>query len=239
MTKTSKVALLVSLGAVLAVGGTTTANAASKKAKVLSTVKIAQTNYHGKKGNIYSSAKLTKVRYRMGKYKYTTWHATERATIKKDGKKASLTYVKAGAKKGWIYSKYLTKGKAPVNRAKQKATQLKNDISNFNRIAMASPSFDLCSGDSVDYSDIGTEISLHSSYYYDNCDNSDRINDKKALLSFYNLFKGRFSSTQNTNLAVMATQLKNTSMADNDEGTASSALADFGAELGDLVSGLN
>lgn len=235
MTKTSKAVLLVSLGAVLAVGGATTANAASKKTKVLSTVNIAQINYHGKKGNIYSSAKLTKVRYRMDKYKYTTWHATKRATIKKNGKMASLTYVKAGVKKGWIYSKYLTKGKAPVNRAKQKVTQLENDISNFNRIAMASSSFDLRSGDFVDYSDMGTEISLHSSYYYDN---SNRIDDKTALLSFYSLFKGRFSSTQNTNLAAMATQLKNTSMADNDEGTASSTLADFGAELGDLVSGL-
>lgn len=94
-------------------------DASTTGVKVMSTAKISKTITHGRKGNVYSDAKLTKRYYQMKKYKHTTWYATKRATIKKDGKLSSLTYIKSGKRKGWIYSKYLIAGKAPkrVSRA--------------------------------------------------------------------------------------------------------------------------
>lgn len=79
---------------------TTTADATSKKVKVISTTHVAKKAYHGKKGYIYSSAKLTHKKYNMKKYKHTTWYRFKKANIKKTGKKrASLTYINAGKKR--------------------------------------------------------------------------------------------------------------------------------------------
>ena len=61
---------------------------------------MAKKAYHGKKGYIYSSAKLTHKKYNMKKYKHTTWYRFKKANIKKTGKKrASLTYINAGKKR--------------------------------------------------------------------------------------------------------------------------------------------
>jgi len=210
-----------------------TANAKTKKAKVLSTTKIAKAAYHGKHGNVYSSAKLTKVRYRMAKYKHTTWYGTKHALVKKNGKKVSLTYIKAGSKKGWIYSKYLNVGRVSVKKDKAKtplrkgktgsrAKRFANDLSTIKRIAISGSSMlqDQINGVSTDpgngYSSLAENIrGFANEYYLDDYDVAK--NDKSALLSIYDLLKKRLpgTSTQKANLESMAKKVSDS----EDEGT--------------------
>jgi len=121
-------------------GRSITAKAMMNEATVVSTKKITKRTYHGKKGNIYSSAKLTNLRYKMKKHTHTTWTATKQAVVKRNGKQAVLSYIKAGSKKGWIYSKYLITGKAPTKKA-TRATKIlstnnpKKYVAAYNRFS--------------------------------------------------------------------------------------------------------
>ncbi|CAJ1225259.1 hypothetical protein [Lactiplantibacillus xiangfangensis] len=227
-----KAGLMLVLGlALVAPSLTTTADASSKKVKVISTTKVAKKAYHGKKGYIYSSAKLTKKKYNMKKYKYTTWYRSKKAKIKKSGKKSSLTYIKAGKKKGWIYSKYLTAGKAPINKKKI----LKNDLTAYNR-AMMSASPELQSNlqelSPNDYYAMGL---LLNDYYYEK---EDAAQDKGAILKTYKIFKGRFSKSQNKNLAAMAKDVSGFHFTKSNQEMSARKLATFGTALGKLIEDL-
>jgi len=119
MKKLFKASLIAALSFVLVAPSLTTPASAKSKVKIISTSKVAHKTYHGKKGNIYSSAKLTHRKYKMSKYRYTTWTATKKAVIKNHGKKATLAYIKSGNKAGWIYKSNLRAGKAPFNKQKR------------------------------------------------------------------------------------------------------------------------
>lgn len=114
MKKFVKVSLLGLVGVAMVVPTMTTPADAAGKVKVLSTKKVAKQAYHGTKGNLYSSAKLTHRKYQLKKYQYTTWYSYKKSVIKQNGKKRTYYYVKAGKKAGWIYSKSLQAGKAPA-----------------------------------------------------------------------------------------------------------------------------
>lgn len=233
MNKIGKLTLGLGVGAVMVLGlAPTTANA-KVKAKILSTTPISRTTYHARRGNIYSSAKLTKVRYHMTKYRYTTWHATKRATVKKHGKKAKLTYIKAGSKKGWIYSKYLKKGKAPVNKAKVMA----NDLSGAKRISLAaSSSFQSRVGIAEDYFDLAGALSgRFASYPWD--DLAQKKMDKAALLKIYDLLHKRLpgTATQKADLKAMATTVRNAPVVEDSAAPSTTQVKVFAQAFTNLI----
>lgn len=234
MQKTGKMIIAIGLGLVITLGLTTIPASAAAKTRVLSTTRITRTAYHGRQGNIYSSAKLTKVRYHLNKYQHTTWYATKRATVKKHGKKASLTYITAGAKKGWIYSKYLAIGKAPVNKAKIMA----NDISSVKRICLTASSRmqqEMSYADS--YYGIGSGIANAASYYELWLSVPEKQADRDALVNIYQLLKNRLpmTATQKVNMNVMAAAVENTSATDDGEDTSSQQYATLANSLSDLL----
>jgi len=236
MKKFVKISLMLALGLALIIPGMTTPADAASKVKVLSTTKIAKQAYHGKKGYIYSSAKLTRKTHKMKNYRYTTWYGTKKAIIKKTGKKrASLTYIKAGKKKGWIYSKYLTAGKAPINKNKN----LKDDIAKFNRAAMlGSSGFQYFVNFSAkNYNDLGGSLGYGGQGQYGGS-TKDMTMTRKALLGIYDTFKGRFSKIQNTNLDAMANNLANFSISSDDD-LASEKLNSFAETLKNLIQSLD
>lgn len=243
MKKWFKAGLMMALGLALVIpSATTSANAASKKVTIVSTKTIAQTAYHGKKGYIYSSAKLTKKSHHMTNYKYTTWYGTKKATIKKSGKKSSLTYITSGKKHGWIYSKYLTVGKAPINKAKLR----QNDIVAYNRAVMFASSgvqevakASLTStyksvGDNLSYAWGGDWYSYSSSVEI-----STTKMDQASLLKVYNIFKGRFTTSQNANLATMAADLDKQQVTTDSIDLIRSKMGNLAGTLGDLLSNLD
>ena len=91
---------------------------ASKKlsaAKPQSYKTTAKKTVHFQKGALYSSAKLTKIKANMAKYKHTTFYTSKQAkVVKANHKKAVYVYVKSanGKTKGWVWSGYAKKGKA-------------------------------------------------------------------------------------------------------------------------------
>jgi len=236
MRKFVKAGLMLVLGLTLVAPGMTTPANAASKVKVVSTSKIAKKAYHGKKGYIYSSAKLTKKKHNMKNYKYTTWYGTKKATIKRAGKKrASLTYIKTGKKKGWIYSKYLTAGKAPINKNKK----LKDDIASFNRAAMLGDSgFQYFVNFSAkNYEELGNSLGYDGLGQY-NGSTEELTMTRKALLGIYDIFKGRFSKIQNANLKAMANDLENFSIS-SDNDLASEKLRSFAETLENLIQSLD
>lgn len=89
---------------------------AKPAAKVISNRKITRQIVHTIKGNIYASAKLTKIKHYANHYRYTTFYRTRQArVIKSNGKTAIYQYIKtpSGKTKGWIWHGYLKKGQAP------------------------------------------------------------------------------------------------------------------------------
>jgi len=176
----------------------------------------------------------------MKNYKYTTWYGTKKATIKKAGKKrASLTYIKAGKKKGWIYSKYLTAGKAPINKNKLR----QNDIVKYNRALMSASEWtqrDCQASLNDSYGDIGSKLGYdYPSPNYVSDSVNEVTKDKKALLNIYAIFKGRFTATQNTNLNAMANQLENEQVTEGNSDTVYTQMGNFASTLGDLMANLD
>jgi len=230
MKKFVKASVLATLSLALVVPAATTSASAKSRVKVISTTSVASQAYHGKKGNIYTSAKLSKRHYVMKHYKYTTWYVTKQAVIKNNGKKGTLAYIKAGNKSGWIYKKYLTAGKAPVNKAKI----LANDSVSFNR-AMMSASTQLqdgAVGPYDGYKDMGGRLQAGFEYG----DEVDEIKmDRTALLKVYNLFEGRFSKSQNADLAAMANQLENWQVTEDNWQLSVTKMETFGSTLGSLI----
>ena len=233
MKKIVKASALAALSLALVVPAETTSASAKSRVKVISTTNVAKRAYHGKKGNIYTSAKLSKRHYVMKHYKYTTWYMTKKAVIKNKGKKGTLAYIKAGNKSGWIYKKYLTAGKAPVNKAKI----LENDSISFNRAMLSASSQlqDEATGSYDGYKDMGSRLTY--GYVYGN--EVDEIKmDRTALLKVYKLFKGRFNKSQNADLAAMASQIKNLQVTEDNWQLARTKMATFGATLGNLIESL-
>ncbi|WP_260339778.1 CAP domain-containing protein [Levilactobacillus parabrevis] len=93
---------------------------AKKTVKVFATKKLAKKAVHVKKGNIYASAKLTKVTHNAKNYKHTTFYRTKQVkVVKTTGKKAVYQYIQTsnGKVKGWIWHGFLKNGKAPKAKA--------------------------------------------------------------------------------------------------------------------------
>ncbi|WP_203640330.1 hypothetical protein [Levilactobacillus andaensis] len=233
MKKFVKASVLATLSLALVVPAATTSASAKSRVKVISTTSVASQAYHGKKGNIYTSAKLSKRHYVMKHYKYTTWYVTKQAVIKNNGKKGTLAYIKAGNKSGWIYKKYLTAGKAPVNKAKMIA----NDSVSFSRAMMSASSGlqDHSIGTYDSYEDLGGQ--LMSPYSYGSGADENKM-DRTALLKVYNLFKGRFSKSQNADLAAMADKLEALQITGDNEDLAVTSVINFGNTLGSLIQSL-
>lgn len=235
MQKWVKMSLVVAMGATMTVAGIpATANAASKT-KVLSTRKIAATTVHGRQGNIYSGVKLTKVRYNLKHYRYTTWTASKKAVVKKNGKKAYVTYIKSGAKHGWVYSRYLTNGKAPFNKVKK----MKNDMLATKRAALSSGSANVQSTvrDQSTYEDLGYALTHSGGFGWWGDDMEDRLQDQAGLLNIYDVYKGRFSKSENENLAAMAQKVESLQPSE-DNNSFESSLDNFAEALGDLIADL-
>ncbi|WP_143461296.1 hypothetical protein [Levilactobacillus enshiensis] len=231
MKKFVKASVLATLSLGLVVPAATTSASAKSRVKVISTTSVAKQAYHGKKGNIYTSAKLNKRHYVMKNYKYTTWYVTKQAVIKNNGKKGTLAYVKAGNKAGWIYKKYLTAGKAPVNKAKI----LANDSVSFNRAMMsASEQIQDSTSENYDsYKDMGSQLT-YAFFEYDG-DVAEINLDRTAMLKVYNLFEGRFSKSQNADLAAMASQIENLQVTGDNQDLSATKVTTFGTTLGGLI----
>lgn len=233
MQKFVKAGLVAITGLTMTVAGApVTANAA--KTKVLSTHKIAKKAVHGRNGNIYSGVKLSKVSHKLKNYKYTTFYATKKAVVKKHGKKAHVTYIKSGSKKGWVYSKYLVNGKAPFNKAKQ----MKKEISTANRYVMkGSSGFQDQVRGADNYHDLGNNI---DNLQYDMSSElgrsaKDAQRDRTALLGIYDTFKGHFKGVEGDNLAKMAKQYENMTILEDDDDQVISTAETFCASLGDAI----
>lgn len=230
MKKFVKASVLATLSLALVIPAATTPASAKRRVKVISTTSVAKQAYHGKKGNIYTSAKLSKRHYVMKHYKYTTWYVTKQAVIKNNGKKGTLAYIKSGKKSGWIYKKYLTVGKAPVNKAKMIA----NDSVSFSRAMMSASSWlqDYSTGTYDNYKDLGDRLTYGDPYDYGA---EGTKMDRTALLKVYNLFKGRFSKSQNADLAAMANKLEALQITGDNEDLARTSVINFGSTLGSLI----
>ncbi|MGP4117733.1 hypothetical protein ACS4N0_11295 [Levilactobacillus zymae] len=233
----------------------TTASASTKKVRVISVTKVTKAIYHGQKGNIYSSDKLTKKRYHMKSYPHTNWHATKQAIVKKHGRKVSLTYITAGKKKGWIYSKYLMAGKAPAakgtgnakvknNSSKTKNTVL-NDISLVRKMIMhGTPRLQYTiNGDMfsrlVDYPSLATNLfSFYGDNGYDDDNFQEAEKDRNVLLDIYDLLKNRLpgTATQKSSLDAMASDIRNSRLTEQDDKYASSSkVSVFTDQFTDLI----
>ncbi|WP_125681299.1 hypothetical protein [Levilactobacillus yonginensis] len=114
-----------------------TALAKTKAAKIVKTTTYkAKHKVHVTKGNMYSTAKLTKVSHKAKNYKRTTFYRIKKAkVVKSNKKKAVYNYVKStnGKTKGWIWHGYVKNGKAP----KAKTSKTKSSLSKkqqFNKM---------------------------------------------------------------------------------------------------------
>ncbi|MFC6275262.1 hypothetical protein ACFQET_07010 [Levilactobacillus tangyuanensis] len=239
MNKTIKGAALVAMSFALVLPGMVTpASAKSSKVKVVSTKGVAKKAYHGSKGNLYSSAKLTHRKYQMKKYKYTTWTASKQATIKRNGKKATLTYIKSGKKAGWIYKKYLTAGKAPYN----KPARLKKTYLAYNSIIEKGTSiiqnYGFANDRSYDAISNGLRWGFDVSFHGDGAKAANI--DKEVLVKAYKLFRGRMNKSERSSFDSMAKDITNYHVTDDIDSldgieakleTFSSSLSDFVADL--------
>lgn len=240
MKKLFKASLIAALSFVLVAPSLTTPANAKSKVKVISTSKVAHKTYHGKKGNIYSSAKLTHRKYKMSKYRYTTWTATKKAVIKNHGKKATLAYIKSGKKAGWIYKKYLTAGKAPFNKQKR----LNNTYTAYMKALMQASADHQITPNGSTYYDISRSISSsfgYGAYDYDNISDAVRnaTKDKNALVKVYAVFKNRFSGSQRSNLDAMNKQMDSMQVVAGNVDQVAANMATFAATLENAVADLD
>jgi len=237
MNKLMKTGLLAALSIVLVAPSLTTPASAKSKVKVLSTSKVAPKTYHGSMGNIYSSAKLTHRKYKMSKYRYTTWTATKKAVIKNHGKKGTLAYIKSGSKSGWIYKKYLRSGKAPFNKQKRLndtyTAYLKAlmPVNGDDKEAPSERSYDALAGSIAD--------SWGNNGYYGEDAVKVAAKDKDALINAYAVFKNRFSGSQRKNLDAMAKQLDNLEPITDNLDEVASTMGTFAQALSTAVGDLS
>lgn len=239
MKKLFKASIITALSFVLVAPSLTTPASAKSKVKVISTSKVAHKTYHGKRGNIYSSAKLTHRKYKMSKYRYTTWTATKKAVIKNHGKKATLAYIKSGKKAGWIYKKYLTAGKAPFNKQKR----LYNTYSAYMKALMQASAGQQDDKPNRDdgYGSMAESISYNygEAQYYGSDAQKDATKDKNALVKIYGVFKNRFSGSQRSDMDAMAKELDNMQVTADNLDQVDSNMKTFAQTLSTAVSDLS
>lgn len=239
MKKLFKASIITALSFVLVAPSLTTPASAKSKVKVISTSKVAHKTYHGKHGNIYSSAKLTHRKYKMSKYRYTTWTATKKAVIKNHGKKATLAYIKSGKKAGWIYKKYLTAGKAPFNKQKR----LYSTYSAYMKALMqASANQQYYKPNRDDgYGSMADSISGNfvGNQYSDRDQRKDAIKDKNALVKIYGVFKNRFSGSRRSDMDAMAKELDNMQVTADNLDQVASNMGTFAQTLSTAVGDLS
>ncbi|MFC6208251.1 hypothetical protein [Levilactobacillus tongjiangensis] len=105
--------------------------------------KLAKKAVHVSKGNLYSSAKLSKISHKAKNYRHTTFYRTKQAKVVKANKKTAVyNYIKSsnGKTKGWIWHGYVKNGKAPkAKTSKAVATSAKSksssSVSSSNKIS--------------------------------------------------------------------------------------------------------
>jgi len=236
MNKMMKTGLLAALSLVLVVPSLTTPASAKSKVKVISTNNVASKMYHGSAGNIYSSAKLTHRKYKMSKYRYTTWTATKRAVIKKNGKKATLAYIKSGSKAGWIYKSNLRAGKAPFNKQKR----LNNTYMAYLKALMPVNEHKKSMPSERSYS--GLAGSIQDSWGYNSYSDDEvkvATKDKDALISAYGVFKNHFSGSQRSSLDAMEKQLDSLEPITDNLDEVSSSMSTFSQALSTAVGDLS
>lgn len=114
-----------------------TALAKTKPAKIVKTTTYkAKHKVHVTKGNLYTTAKLTKVSHKAKNYKRTTFYRIKKAkVVKSNKKKAVYNYVKStnGKTRGWIWHGYVKNGKAPKAKASKATTTLSKN-QQFNKM---------------------------------------------------------------------------------------------------------
>ena len=132
--------------------------------------KLAKKAVHVSKGNLYSSAKLSKITHKAKNYKHTTFYRTKQAKVVKANKKTAVyNYIKSsnGKTKGWIWHGYVKNGKAPKAKAKtsskRNAQGLKTGTSSKAAVKKNTPDgYTLSNGKNIP----GTNIKLKSNKIY-------------------------------------------------------------------------
>jgi len=200
-------------------------SAKTKSAKVIKKTTYKPTKpVHVKKGYMYSSTKLTKRVHHMTNYKYTNFKMSAKATIKKsNGKRAIYEYLKSsnGKIKGWIWHGYVTTGNAPKSFASYKLAYIDavqgSGVSNYP--------------DGVeDLYDIGEDLSSYAAFSY------ELDTDIPAITKVYNLFKNRFSASQNKHFTSMLNKVKSSPINDDTAINVAHELDDFTNAMGDAIS---
>ncbi|WP_125681673.1 hypothetical protein [Levilactobacillus yonginensis] len=105
--------------------------------------KLAKKAVHVSKGNLYSSAKLSKITHKAKNYKHTTFYRTKQAKVVKANKKTAVyNYIKSknGKTKGWIWHGYVNNGKAPKAKtskavAMSAKSKSSSSVSSSNKIS--------------------------------------------------------------------------------------------------------
>lgn len=106
-------ALLFGLGA----WGVSTAQAKTSAARVVTTTKVAAKTYHvTKKGNVYTSTKLTKVRTQARVHANVT--VTKQAKLRQNGKQVNYRYITTKKYRGWLKSNHLKAGRYQIKSDK-------------------------------------------------------------------------------------------------------------------------
>ncbi|MDV7694617.1 hypothetical protein A7K95_08035 [Pediococcus parvulus] len=168
---------------------------------VLKTTNMKDAKVHVASGTMYTTAKLSKVAHYGKNYKYTTFTKTEQASVRKsNGKTYTYQYIKSGSVKGWIWSGYVKAGNAP------------RSFSSYNLAFQ-----DYAQGTGLGgvygtpilegFDDMGNELIYN--YNEDVANSTSSINKNiTAFQNIYNLFKGRFSKSQQTHLSAMITKVR-------------------------------
>jgi len=126
--------LLILVATVSAIGFVTVNGTTAHAAKV---TKVKRTAYHAKKGNIYTSTKLTKICAKAKTYQNVTLYVTKHATLKQNGKKKVFYYINSKQVKGWLWRGYLRAGKIAPSVASMNPAMARRFLKQTNKYRTA------------------------------------------------------------------------------------------------------
>lgn len=220
--------LAVTLGVVSATGLSTSSDtnvyAKSKLARVISYKSLHKVPYNVNGGYLYTTARLNKKAHKATNYLSWTFYATKSAKVKKaNGKVGTYYYLKSRNNKvrGWIWkgnlSKKVVMGSTSNTNSSNAYAQQKADIKSMLAIVrtMDSDDQDDALGEfknitpknaydrdslSMVFIDMGNAISFANQ-------TEEIFKNGRAIESAYQLFKNRFSTTINNELAALSDRL--------------------------------
>lgn len=102
------------------------------KTKTLKVTKVKRAPYYAKKGTIYTSLSLSKVRTKAKKVSHVTLYVTKHATVKQNGKKKVFYYIKSKTVKGWLWRGDLRYGKATPAISAMRVTAAQKFVAKVN-----------------------------------------------------------------------------------------------------------